>query len=76
MKTSRVTSVDRASQRDTGNGVIQLATENPHLSLQIPANGPHPAIGDAISWTTQHVEWAGHRVRKLGYEIDPYAPLS
>lgn len=74
MKTGRVTSVDRVSQRDTGNGVIQLATDNPHLSLQIPV-GPHPAIGDVIKWSTRHVEWAGHRVRKLGYEVDPYEEL-
>lgn len=75
MKTSRVASVDRVNQSDTNNEVIQLATDNPHLSLQIPSDGPRPAIGDVITWTTGHVEWAGNRVRKLGYEIDPYEEL-
>jgi hypothetical protein len=75
MKTSRVTSVDRVNQRDTNDEVIQLATENPRVSIQIAVQDQHPMIGDIISWTTGHVEWDGHRVRKLGYEVDPWADL-
>jgi hypothetical protein len=72
---SRVTSVDRVNQSDTNNEVIQLATENPHVSIQIAVQDPHPKIGDLISWGVHHVEWNGKALRKLGYEVDPMAPL-
>jgi hypothetical protein len=72
----RVTSVDRVNQSDTNDEVIQLATDKPHVSIQIAVQDPHPQIGDLITWTTGHVSWNGRTIRKLGYEIDPDAPLN
>ncbi|WP_242183053.1 hypothetical protein [Sphingomonas sp. CARO-RG-8B-R24-01] len=74
----KVTSVDHVQPDNDTIDVIRLATDWPHAasSVDIPADtNPHPQIGDLISWGPHHVQWNGETLRKIGWEVDPNAPI-
>lgn len=81
-------STDPATQRIIQSDILQAQLVRKPLdsdptrweiAVYIPVDGPQPAMGDAVEWDGEHVWWtrdgAQVRVRKVGYEFDPDAPL-
>lgn len=63
----------------TTNGPCRMVLVNrpgaPQVQFAIPADGPAPTYGQAISWGPHHAWWGDQRVPKLTWELDPTAPL-